>query len=124
VITKILLAAIILSLIFLRGYVRTQRSTRAPIRPVAQLRAPEHRTRRVAYAIIGILVMVTAAVYYRAWHEGHQVVTVRVINTTTGAVDTYRARKGDIQQHYFETIDGRAITSADVERIEVIEPSR
>lgn len=97
---------------------------RTPTRHVAQLRAPEPRTRRVAYAIVGILVMVTAAVYYRAWHERHQIVTVRVINTTTGAVDTYRARKGDIQQHYFETIDGRAITSADVERIEVIEPSQ
>jgi hypothetical protein len=45
------------------------------------------------------------------------VVSIQVINATTGQVTTYRARRDEIEGRQFETLDGRRVTLAAVERM-------
>ena len=95
--------------------VRVLRST-APIKP----RIP--RLRRIAYAVATALMLTAGWIYYLHWREGREEVTVRVINTRTGEAVDYRARRGWLQGHRFETLDGRTVTIAHIERIEVLAP--
>ena len=56
---------------------------------------------------------------YLDYEAGREVVTVRVINANTGDVTTYEARRADIGGRRFTTLDGRPITLADVDRMEL-----
>ena len=46
---------------------------------------------------------------------------MRVINANTGEGVTYQARREDVAGRSFRTLDGRRITLADVERMELDE---
>jgi hypothetical protein len=66
-----------------------------------------------------LMLVATAVFLYTEWREAYQVVDVRVINSHTGAAQTYRAHLKDVQGRSFETLDGRIVTLADVERMEL-----
>ena len=53
------------------------------------------------------------------WREDYRVVELRVVNTNTGRAQEYRAHKGDVENRRFVTVDGRVVTLADVERLEM-----
>jgi hypothetical protein len=98
-----------------QGRASTDRSPpppRTPLVPPATLRA-------VAYGLVAVMVTGSVLWLYLGWEEGHEVVAVRVINANTGGVTTYRARRVDIEGRHFTTLDGRQVTLADVERMEL-----
>ncbi|MBF0163034.1 MAG: hypothetical protein HQM01_00800 [Magnetococcales bacterium] len=58
---------------------------------------------------------------YHDWQEAHQVVDVRVVHVQTMHTTVYQAQRNKIQGRSFDTLDGRRITLADVERMEISE---
>jgi len=117
---KILFTILIIFLAYL--VVRNRgRGTAAPrTRPaVAADRAVSPRL--VAYVFVGVAVVTGSVVYYLEYLEGRQVVSIRVINSRTQEVVTYQAQRGKIRGRRFETLDGREVTVADVERLEMFE---
>ncbi len=56
---------------------------------------------------------------YQDYTESQIMVRIRVINAETGQVVLYDAPKGLVYGRHFTTADGRRVTLADVERMEV-----
>lgn len=75
--------------------------------------------RPAAYTFAAAIALGSAIWYYSAWRDGQTVVIIRVINTSSGEVATYQARKGSIDGRVFETTDGFTVRVADAERVEV-----
>lgn len=61
----------------------------------------------------------TGLYLFEGWEAGRRPMTVRVINANTGAVVTYQVSPKDMTGRSFRTLDGRRVTLADVERMEV-----
>jgi hypothetical protein len=119
--TKILITAFVIALVATVSRWRTRRA-HIPVVPLATVRAaqpPPAWLRPAAYAFGAIIVLGSATWYYTSWHDNQRVVIIRVINTGSGAVATYRAHKGSIDGRRFETTDGFTVRVADAERIEV-----
>lgn len=72
-----------------------------------------------AYLFIILMVLASGVMLYYQWRDNYREVTVRVINTQTGESISYRARYGDIEGRSFRTLDGRSVTVAATERIEL-----
>jgi hypothetical protein len=70
--------------------------------------------------LVALLIAITGGYLYLEWADAHEEVIIRVVNTRTGDASTYLARKKDVHGRSFETIDGRVITLADVERMELV----
>ncbi|MEO5331539.1 MAG: hypothetical protein H7839_05905 [Magnetococcus sp. YQC-5] len=109
-----------------------KRSTRRNVTPHAPNLAQRHTimdfqpTSRKAFhaTAITIVLVVTGMLawfVYNDWRAAHQVVEVRVIHVQSGQVTTYEAMKNKVQGRSFLSLDGRRITLADVERMEVTE---
>jgi hypothetical protein len=80
--------------------------------------------RAIAYGLATLMVVGSLGWLFLDWEVGHQVVTVRVINSNTGDSTTYQARRTDVSDgRRFTTIDGRRVVLADVERM-VVEDRR
>jgi len=91
--------------------------------PLPRPVTPE-RPRLVYYFAVGLItIMLLGAGYYlfEVWFDGSRIITVRVINSNTGSVTSYEVRKGDVEagKSTFQTIDGRTVTLAAVERLEM-----
>lgn len=119
---KILLtAAVILgAILILRRRVR--RVAQAPGVAQAGMQPEITKSRIQTVAAYGVLlVMLGGAGFfiYLEWEDSYQVVGVQVINSRTGNTVSYKARRGDIDGRTFRTLDGREITLADVERMEL-----
>jgi hypothetical protein len=87
---------------------------REPLIPAAALRA-------VAYGLVVAMVAGSLLWLYLDWETGARVVTVQVINANTGDVTLYQARREHVEGRRFTTLDGRIVTLADVERMELAE---
>lgn len=85
---------------------------RVPLLPPGILRA-------VAYSLAVFMVAGSLLWLYLDYEAGREVVTVRVINANTGEVTTYQARRADVKGRRFTTLDGRPVTLADVDRMEL-----
>lgn len=75
----------------------------------------------LAFGAVLIVLSAGAATYYSYWSAANEVVKVRVINSNTGEVAVYQARRKHIDSQRFTTIDHREVTVSDVERIEIVE---
>jgi len=87
-------------------------------RPVDDARLP----RIAAWSLIGVMLGGSALMLYVQWEDGYRVVPVRVINTNTGRSVTYQARRAEVGERSFRTIDGTRVTLAEVERLELGAP--
>jgi hypothetical protein len=76
----------------------------------------------IAYSLLGVLAVVSAALFYLNWSEDHSVIEIRVTNSRTGYETSYQAQKMTIHGRSFETLDGRAVTLGADDRIEMLEP--
>ena len=56
---------------------------------------------------------------YTQWQDRYRVVTVAVVDTQTGARIEYQARRTDVAERHFVTLDGVEVSVADTERIEL-----
>ena len=126
--TKILFTAfVILVLMF---YIRHQQ-TKQPIKqttrtslkasPQTFLKPSAWLSRIAAYSALALILATGALFYYLDWTEDHRVINIRVINTNTGEIGNYLAYQSMIRGRSFVTLDGRTITIADTERVEMSE---
>lgn len=118
---KILLLAAILLAAFL--LIRFRRRRSPPPGLVVTGADPERRrlVRQVLYGLLTLVLGGSALYYYLDWRSREEVIAVRVVNIYTGEGVRYQARRGDVGWRRFTTLDGRRITLADVERLEMEE---
>jgi hypothetical protein len=122
--TKILFTAAVIAVVYLLARGRADRvraiardpEQRPQDRPRA---APDRTTRWLAYGVLGIMLAGSAGFLFLEWRDSYRVVTVRVINTNSGRSVSFQARRRDVQDRSFETLDGRRIVLAAVERLEL-----
>ncbi|WP_428603331.1 hypothetical protein [Sedimenticola sp.] len=101
----------------LRQYPQPGRLINEPA-PVAK-RAPRRSIQLLASGAV-VLMLAGAGLYlYHQWSSAYQVVTVRVIDTRSKQSTSYQAYRGDIDGRTFQTTDGRTVTLAEVERLEI-----
>lgn len=84
-------------------------------RPLDDMRV----ARIAAWSLIGLMLGGSALMLYLQWEDGYRVVTVRVVNTNTGRSVVYHARRAEVGERSFETIDGLTVTLAEIERLEL-----
>ena len=75
--------------------------------------------RNAAFAFMAVMVIAAGVMIYLEFDTRNAVVTVRVINTQSGAVKSYRAEKSAIRGDGFTTVDGVQVFVAGIERIEI-----
>ena len=124
-ITKLLLTlgVIAIAWLVLRNRVRqseelnTRQQTASLSPPVSKV---SHKTPRLAaYGLVLFMLGASGIFLYLQWRDEYRIVTVQVINTQTGQTVSYAARRGDVGERRFETLDGRVVQVADIERIEM-----
>lgn len=120
-ISKILFTALIIlaALAFVR-----HKNSRGRVREEAA-RARQAADRRnamfVAVALVSLTLLISSAIYYWHWQEAHRIARVTVINSHTGAEQTYHVYQSEISGRRFRTVEGRLISLSDAERMEVQE---
>ena len=81
---------------------------------------PKSKLARVAaYAVLIISLTGVSLYFYHQWRDAYQLISVRVIDTRSGNAVEYQAYKGDVEGRSFRTVDGRTVTLAEVERLEL-----
>jgi hypothetical protein len=122
--TKLLftLGVILVVVLVVRGQPRPPTEAAKPPPPRrAKPKAASART--TAWILVGVFVTLTLGYSAWQWLGSRDLVTVRVINSNNGSSVAYRAYRGEVGDHGFTTIDGRAITLARIERMEVTRPA-
>ncbi len=71
------------------------------------------------YILIGVMILGSGLFLYAQWQDRYRVVTVSVINTQTGERIDYQAHRMDVAERSFLTLDGREVSVANTERIEL-----
>ena len=75
--------------------------------------------RSVLYLFIVLMLLSSSVIFYYNWQKSYRIITVRVINTQSGHTDEYQVRRGEVDGRKFETINGKVVILADVERMEI-----
>jgi hypothetical protein len=98
-------------------------------RRMAMVASEPHRTRPAVkpavswrwgvYLFLILMVLGSALFLYLEWKDSYRVVSVQVIDTQSGKRAFYTARRMDVDERHFVTLDGREVSVADTERIEL-----
>jgi hypothetical protein len=70
-----------------------------------------------AYALLATMLIGSAFYVVQSWQQRRQVVRVDVVNPYNGRVQSFEARRGDVDDRTFLTLDGRRIRIAETERL-------
>lgn len=116
-ITKILLTALIIIAVVM--YFRRRTAMRVPAAESDGRTASPWYWRLLPAALLLAALGVSAVLFWIEWREEHRIFTARVIDTRTGAVTTYLVYRDGVQGRTLKTVDGRTVTLADVERLEL-----
>ena len=76
--------------------------------------------RTASYLFLFFMVLVGAALYYFRWQDDHQLITVRLYSGDQADPASYEVYKYQLAERSFTTVDGRTITVAGSDRMEVI----
>lgn len=118
--TKILFTAAVILVVALVYKGRTaNRVKKAPVSSKAQENSIP--TPALAYIIVGLIIAASGFFYFLHWQEDHQVLSIKVINGTSGKIVNYKAMRMMMNGRRFETLDGRTVTLGDSDRIEILE---
>lgn len=81
---------------------------------------PERRRPLRLLAVVAAALMLTASalLLYDYWRDNNEVIVIRVIDAGSGTVTEYRARRGEIGDREFVSLDGRRVVLAETERLE------
>ena len=85
-------------------------------------RRPKPNSLLPRIAAYGVMILSLAGVgfyLFQQWQDAYRLVSVRVIDTRSGNSVVYEAYKGDVEGRSFRTVDGRTVTLAEVERLEL-----
>jgi hypothetical protein len=116
---KILLTLSVIALAWLVVRNRQRRMAMIAVQPPARPAASGGSWRLGVYLFLAAMVLVSGVLIYQRWQDGDRVVTVRVVDTQSGRSVTYQARRKDVQERHFLTLDGREVSVAETERIEL-----
>ena len=83
----------------------------------------QKQLRQAAWIFMGVMLVAAGVMITVELWDKNSLVTVHVINTQSGERMSYRARREDVSQNSFTTVEGRRIFTAGVERIEIEAPS-
>jgi hypothetical protein len=72
------------------------------------------------YVLVLIMILGSGLFLYAEWQDRYRVVTVNVVNTQTGESIHYQARRMDVEERRFVTLDGREVSVSGIERIELL----
>ncbi len=86
----------------------------------AAARKPAAANHRLTAIVLLALLGLGGIFFYLRWSEAQRLVTLRVVNSSTGTVIEYQAFANQLDGRTFVTADGRRITLADVERMELL----
>ena len=117
--TKILITLLVIvgAALTLRGRMERRRGAGGS-RPAAP--KPPLHLRLLPYGLVLAALAVGALFYWMEWREEHRLFTVRVTDTRSGEVRNYPVYRHQVKGRSFETVDGRVVQLADVERMELI----
>ena len=123
-ITKLLLTLGVIAVAWLVVRNRSRRGQVSAGERTERLAAPAERAdsgapRLAAYALVVFMILGSGLFLYLQWRDEYRVVNVEVINTQSGNSVSYQARRGDVGERSFLTLDGRQVNVADTERIEM-----
>lgn len=120
-VTKILLTVAVIAAVML--YLRSQSGeVQKPAVDSTDAKSLQRSRNWATLVILVLLLGIGGSIFYFKWAEEQRLVTVRVVNSTTEKVTTYNAFANRLHGRTFITEDGRTITLADVERMEVVDP--
>lgn len=119
--TKILITLLVIvgAALTLRGRMEGRPGVRAQRRPAATPKPPLH-LRLLPYGLVAAALLIGALFYWMEWREEHRLFTVRVIDTRSGEIRNYPVYRHQVKGRSFETVDGRVVQLADVERMELV----
>ncbi|WP_130471247.1 hypothetical protein [Candidatus Magnetaquicoccus inordinatus] len=104
-------------------YLGKSHARRRQIIPTVLRNTGESRWRQsfrlAAISLVISALLIAVMVLFNDWRSSQQKVQVRVIHVETGEVVIYQALRGQVHGRTFQTIDGRQVRLADVERMEV-----
>ena len=76
--------------------------------------------RTACYFFLFFMAIVGGALYYYRWRDDHQLITVRLYSADQVGQASYAVYKYQLADRSFTTVDGRVITVADSDRMEII----
>jgi len=118
--TKLLLTIGVIVAVVLIFRTRRPAPTQQPTQQTtASARPALSPTRLTAWILITVIVAITLAATAWQWFQTEEVMTVRVINSNTGDSVNYQVYRDAVGVRTFKTTDGRTITVAEVERMEI-----
>jgi len=117
--TKVLFTILVIVAVVL--FVRYRTAARVPAQGRASEAPPAWYWRALPAVLLLAALGSAVLVFWLDWREEQRVFTVRVIDTRSGDVRSYLVRRGDVHGRRFTTVDGRTVTLADVERMELME---
>jgi hypothetical protein len=85
---------------------------------------PRGAVKLAAYGLVLLMLAGTGIYLFQGWQRERELVQVQVVNTYTGDVERYQARRGEVGQNSFVTLDGRRVQIAEMERLILIERAR
>jgi hypothetical protein len=120
VISKILLTLAVIGFAWFAIRLRQQRAIdEIGARPVA-VKTSNPLIKWLSYGVLAL--MLSASLIFFGWQiqQGYRLVTVRVVDAQTGRSVSYIARRMDVDDRHFVTLDGLEVMVADGERIELL----
>ncbi|MCU7851646.1 MAG: antitermination protein NusG [Candidatus Thiodiazotropha sp. (ex Monitilora ramsayi)] len=118
---KILLTLFVIIIAWLVISNRQRRMTAVAAQPrVAHAEAKTNSLWKWGGYIFIILMIIGSGLFlYMEWQDRYRVVAVQVIDSQTGKSTYYQARRMDVDERSFVTLDGREVSVAETERIEL-----
>lgn len=72
----------------------------------------------LASAAVVLMLITSGVLLYSHWQDSNVVITVKVVDAGSGKSASYRARRGDVGDREFLTVDGVRVVLAETERLE------
>jgi hypothetical protein len=121
-----MLGKILLTLLVIVGCVWVISARNKPVSRLKEVINPESiRRKRLfrnsAFGFMVIMILLSAGMIYVELGDRSSVMTVYVVNSQSGERTEYLAERDNIESNRFQTVDGKTVYIADIERIEVVE---
>ena len=114
--TKILFTLLVIVIVAMVFRTKTAARKPAPAEVVEQPGSLSVRT--VAYIIIAVLILLSASIFYFKYQSDNRIIEIRV-TSEDGTSTVYQARQKNIKGRQFTTLDNRAVTLGESDRIEM-----
>ncbi len=116
--TKIIFTALVVAAVYALVRLRARAGS-----PGGKPQAPAQNRfgRFLSYAFAATLVVISAGFYLYQRQSDNEVVSVRVVNGSSGNTTTYRVLRPTIEGKKFVTADGRTVYLGASDRVEILQ---